>query len=71
MTRVDYPKKKKRCKQETPDEKIERKIKEYHMQKERTAYARRNFSLAMFAVLLGSTSLLFTALTTLKIFGLI
>ena len=63
--------KKRKRRKENQDQRIERKIKEYHMAKARTYYARANYTVAKIALFVASMALICNMLVLLKVFGLI
>ena len=62
-------KKSRKKKRETQDDRIERKIKEYHMAKARTYFARLGVRIGAFALLVSTIGLFCNILVLLRVFG--
>lgn len=60
---------KRKKKRETQDERIERKIKEYHMAKARTYFARLGVRIGAFALMVSTIGLFCNILVLLRVFG--
>lgn len=61
----------KKQRRETQEEKIDRKIEEFHLARERTTYAKKNFSVAFWALLISIHSLVIGVLTLLWVTGIL